>query len=363
MSVRRVLVWVMLLCLVPVCALAAPETPYDPGTVAQPMALSDGALRALEALYPAVRRCEETISLPAQTRYDDASAAMNCLTHNYPELFHLANTWTIAYLQSAPDYAVSVMPGYTMTAADYEARLAQVLRIAQDMVDGTGGAPVDRAEALHDLLCLQVAYDGDETHEIDNTAAGALLSGVSRCEGYAQGLSLLYRLAGIPCGVVIGEAGDGEELSRHAWNIAVIDGLPTLIDATWDDQEESGCVTHWYSGVTTAMMAADHFPDPEFAVPECASLAVNWHARRGLLVSDDAGIYGALRRLARDGEVSIRFADEALFDDFNSCTNDWFDRYNAMADREDAFYGYYSVIYSEAQHCVLLRRVEGEMEP
>lgn len=356
---RRLLAWMLLLLWLPVCALAAPDTPYAPETVVQGMALSDGALQALDVLYPAIRRCEETIALPPNTRYDDANAAMRCLTHNYPELFHLGNSWSVVYPQNAPELATAVMPVYTMSAAAYETRLAQLMEAAQALVSMTSGGTADRAEALHDLLCGATAYDGDEESEADNTAAGALLVGITRCEGYAQGLSLLYRLAGIPCGVVIGEAGTEPENPRHAWNVAVIDGVLTLIDPTWNDQEESGSITHWYYGLTTDMMAADHFPDPDFAVPACTSLAVNWHARRGLLVSDDAGVYGALRRFAREGEVSIRFADEAMYRDFNERTNDWLSDYNATVEPGEAFYGHYWIVFSDEQRCVRLERTEG----
>ena len=186
------------------------------------------------------------------------------------------------------------------------------------------------------------------------------MDGVTRCEGYAQALSLMYRLAGIPCGVVTGETIDEWGLSRHAWNVAAIDGVTTLIDATWNDQD--GGNTHWYYGVTADMMGVDHFPDADVVLPECASLAVNWHTRRGLLVSGAAELMAALKRFARNGEVSIRFTDEGLFRDFAERTNDWLSEYNAAVLPSEAFYGAYGVMISEAQRCVMLRRREEEKE-
>lgn len=357
---RRFLMMATLLVWLPVCALAAPQTPYAPETVLQTATLSEGAAAVLETLYPAVRACQAQIDLPGGTSYDDLNAAMRSLTRDYPELFHLDNTWTIAYRQDRPEYATQVMPGYLATAGAYDALLARLLEVAGQMARGVYGMEADRAEALHDALCDRAMYDGSETEEADNTAVGALLDGVTRCEGYAKGLALLYRLAGIPCGVVTGEAWDETGVSRHAWNVAVIEGQPTLIDATWDDQEDGN--THWYDGLTTWMMAADHAPDPELAVPECTSVTGNWHARRGLLVSDEAGILNALRRFANDGEVSIRFADAAIYADFNDRTNDWFQAYNAQYP-EETFYGRYGVIFSDAQRCVRLAQMEEETLP
>lgn len=355
---RRLLAVLTLLAWLPVCALAAPETPYAAEAVLETVPLSGQAQAALEVLYPAILRCEETVSLPDGTRYDDLNAAMRCLSRSYPELFHLGNTWNVGYFQSAPEYATTVSPTYRVPAPEYEARLARLLGAARALASGVSGTQTERAETLHDLLCELVAYDHREDEDCDNTAYGALAEGMTRCEGYAQALTLLYRLAGIPCGMVSGDTFEGEEIIRHSWNVAVIDGVPTLIDATWNDQD--GGNTHWYYGVTADMMAVDHVPDPEFALPECASLAVNWHARRGLLVSDATELLAAVKRFARNGEVSIRFADAALFRDFHERTNDWFSEYNAAVLPSEAFYGAYGVIVSEAQRCIMLRRKEAD---
>lgn len=355
---RRIGMIVFLLIWLPCCALAAPDTPYAPETVVQTGGLSEGALAALDVLYPAIRACKAQIDLPGGTLYDDACAAMQSLSRDYPELFHLDNAWVIAYRQDNPAYATQVMPGYRMTAEAYDALLTRLLEAAGQMVSGAHGDEADRAEALHDLLCDRAAYDESELGEADNTAVGALLDGVTRCEGYAEGLALLYRLSGIPCGVVTGETGDGTDAARHAWNVAVMKGQPTLIDATWDDQEDGGN-THWYHGLTSEMMAADHTPDPELAVPECVAVTVNWHARQGLLVSDETGIFAVLRRFAQDGEVSARFMDAALYADFYDRPNEWFSAYNAAYPHE-TFYGRYSVIASPDQLCMRLLATEDE---
>lgn len=360
---RRVVAVALVLLMLPVWALAASEMPYAPETVLQAAPLSGGALAAIERLYPAIRRGEEQIELPDGMLYDDVNAAMNCLTRNYPELFHLDTTWVMGYYQDAPVFATMVKPSYTMSPGDYDVLLARLLETARGMIDGASGSQADMAEILHDRLCERTAYDRSETLEADNTAVGALLMGVSRCEGYAQALTLMYRLAGIPCGVVIGDAGTGEDIARHAWNAAVLDGVTTLIDATWDDQEENGCITHWYYGLTAAQMAADHTADPEFDLSAADSMAVNWHARRGLLVSERTGLMAAIRRFAVEGEVSIRFADAALYADFVTRTNDWIDEYNAASAPGEAFYGGYGVICSDEQNCVLLRMMKEDMMP
>lgn len=355
---RRLWVLMMLFVLLPVCALAAPGMPYVPETLMQVAPLSEGARAVVGILYPALLSCQAQIDLPEGTLYTDADAAFQSLTRDYPELFHLETTCAIYYRQDRPEYAIQVQPGYLMTAAEYEGQRMRLVETAGQLVNSVSGTEAERAEALHDLLCERATYDESELLEADNTAVGALVDGVTRCEGYAKALALLYRMAGIPCGVVIGEGIDETGLSRHAWNVAVIEGIPTLIDATWNDRKDGGN-THWYYGLTDWMMAADHRPDSGQNIPACTSVMLNWHARRGLLVSGETGVYAALGRFAREGEVSVRFADAALYADFNARMNAWFQDYNARYP-EEAFYGPYGVIYVDEQLCLRLRALEEE---
>lgn len=337
-------------------AFAAPATPYAPETVVSALPLSEQARALVDALYPAIVRCEEKIELPEGTRYDDVNAAMASLTADYPELIHLARQWQIGYYRDRPEVATSLLVDYTLSADAYAAERARLMSVAKAMVAQTGGGAVDRAEALHDLLCARVTYAASAESGEGHTAADALLMAGARCEGYAQALTLLYRLAGLPCGMVIGDAwDDGGRAESHAWNVAILDGTPTFIDATWDDQPNGD--THWYFGLTGDMMAADHRVRVGDDPPACDDMSVNWHARRGLLIATPAELTGALARFAQEGEVSLRFRDAELYEDFLASQEDWFRRMNA--ERPDAaFYGTYAVACCAAQRCVMLWRKE-----
>lgn len=354
---RRALMALLLLLCVPMAALAVPDTPYAPETVLQTDALSEGALAVMDLVYPAIRDCKEVILFPGKTRYEDVHAAMSCLTRNYPELFHLTGGWLVVFAQNSSEYAAALKPYYGMGAEEYEAWLGLLLETAQEMVDGTGGSQTERAEAMHDALCRRTTYDGSESGQENNSAIGALLVGTTQCEGYAGALALMYRLAGIPCGVVTGRDVDAEEGDPgHAWNVAVIDGKATLIDATWNDQNTYGVITHWYYGLTTEMMAATHVPDPDLVVPQCDSTEANWHSRRSLLARSESALRMALNQFARCGEVSIRFGDEALYYDFDGHMEEWIDEYNAACRPEEAIRGSYRVIFSDDQLCMYLWR-------
>ena len=350
---RRFLSLLLALLLWSPATAARAELPlvYPAQTVVSVVRLTR-AQRALVAyLYEPVLAGKEKIDLPAGTRYDDVGPAMTCLMLDYPEMFHVGNNYTITYWENSPDEAIAVTPTYRMDA-ETAMRLRELLyREALSIIRA------DRtALGLHDALVARVSYGGSET--LRHTAVGALLYGAATCEGYAQALTLLYRMAGIPCGVVTGvgvdNGGNGE---RHAWNIADIAGY-TLIDATWNDQESSGLNTRWYYGLSTRQMAADHTPDATMDVPACSDYA-GWHRSTGRFADDWLDVYCALQTLVRTGEpVNLRIVDDALYQSVAGDTGAMLDAYNSWCSDADAFYGGYAYLTCDAQRCIVLMRTD-----
>lgn len=341
---RRLLL-LLILCLLPLSARAV-TLPYAPDTVLSVLELTDSQHALAESLYTPVFNMAERIELPKGTAYDDVSAAMACLMQDYPELFHLGKDYTIGYYRDTPQFAAWVEPTYRMSAGEAADARAVLYAQAYLIADASAGA-----EALHDTLCSLVAYGGDT--DMRHTAVGALFQGQATCEGYAQALTLLYRMKGIPCGVVTGTATDASGVSeRHSWCIADIGGY-TLIDPTWNDQDGLGLNTHWYYGLSTGQMAADHTPDAGQAIPDCGSQA-NWHAARGYVISTQAEADEAIRRLVQGETVNLRITDAALYHALAEDTFSWLDGYNRRCP-EDAFYGAYSVTKCDTQGCVILQ--------
>lgn len=84
--------------------------------------------------------------------------------------------------------------------------------------------------AIYEYIINNVDYAYDSPDKARFTAYGALRSGKAVCQGYTH---LFYRLArecGIPCRMIMGVTAEG----NHAWNIAAVDGVYYLFDATWD---------------------------------------------------------------------------------------------------------------------------------
>ena len=203
---------------------------YPAETVISVIRLTEVQRSLAEYLYRPVLAGETKITLPEGTRYDDVGPALQSLMLDYPELFHLGHTYTITYWQNEPDVAIAVSPAYRMDARTADALRQQLYGSVLTLVQADG-----TAVGLHDALVERVTYGG--TDDMRHTAVGALLYGTATCEGYAQALSLLYRMAGIPCGVVTGSAFSGlsRQWESHAWNVMNLGGF-SLIDATWRAQ-------------------------------------------------------------------------------------------------------------------------------
>ncbi len=338
---RKILALLALLCcLIPAARSDLPDDlplPYPAETVISVVSLTDLQRSLVHDLYTPIFNGEEKILLPQGTRYEDVAPAMHCLMQDYPELFHLNSDYTIGYYQHQPELAAYIEPQYRCSREEAAALRAELYLQAYLLA-----AQHPDAESLHDALCSRVTYTDDTL--LCATAAGALLEGAALCEGYAQALSLVYRMARIPCGVVTGTATDAAgESSRHAWSIANIDGC-ALIDATWNDQDALDLNTHWYYGLSTGQMAADHTPDADQLLPECGEQA-NWHIRHGCLISSLEELEAAFVSLVDEGVINLRFADRELYD---------------AADLfiQTVLEGAYRIIRSDAQLCILLQAAE-----
>ena len=346
---RKVIALIAAVCLAFALSAAAEEAPYAPATVISVLNLTEGQQSLADWLYSPVFLGENPIALPENTHYDDVAPALNALTQNHPELFHLGTEYRISYYTNAPEIATQVELTYRVSPEE-AARLRAQLYIRAGLMIAENQDPL----ALHDALCNSVTYGGDT--ELRHTAAGALLEGEATCEGYAQALTLLYRMAGVPCGIIVGDATDSNgQTERHAWNIADIDGY-SLIDATWNDQDRLGLNTHWYYGLSTGYMAADHTPDPELRVPICSGEA-NWHDRNGYIVSWAEQADKAIRRLVAGETVNLRAGDRTMYTALTDDLPTWLEHYN-QRNPDAPFYGAYSMTVSDAQMCLILQRVE-----
>ena len=90
----------LMMCFVSAAAL---EKPYPADTVLTVLPLTETQQTLADMLYDAVFAHQARIELPLGTRYDDASAALQHLMLDYPELFHLGHNYTLGYYRDQPE--------------------------------------------------------------------------------------------------------------------------------------------------------------------------------------------------------------------------------------------------------------------
>ena len=102
---------------------------------------------------------------------------------------------------------------------------------------------VEKALVVHDHLVRTITYSKKLGTHIPHDIEGGILEKQCVCEGYALAYKYYMNRLGVPCKVVSGTAG-GES---HAWNQIEIDGKWYMVDATWDDPNDSDhTVKHQY---------------------------------------------------------------------------------------------------------------------
>lgn len=259
--------------------------------------------------------------------------------NDYPELFSLADTYKIVYERSDPDTAQRLKPSYRCTLEEAELLRDQLLATAQNWTQESKDPLV-----LHDRLVQNTTYNNESLWCA--TAVGALLEGQANCQGYAQAINLLYRMADIPSGLVTGLATDWQgQTLRHAWNLVEDDGL-WLLDATWNDQGSVN--THWYYGLSEAEMAVDH--QAETTMPETVT-GRSYHDRFGLTAATEAELTPFLRLLEQGETINLHLSDSL----YSACRTDFaavLTHYNESAKAEERFVGSYYLVVSDTRCCI-----------
>jgi len=151
-------------------------------------------------------------------------------------------------------------------------REQQALSAAERMAaECTRSTPAETALAIHDALCALITYTNDESTDEDDCCIGALLDGRANCDGYADAMLLVGRLAGLNVRYQHGDSlngGMGSYFSTHMWNLIELDGSWRMIDVTWDDTESESFRTWFNIGEDRA--SCSHIWSKEMTVPMLA---------------------------------------------------------------------------------------------
>lgn len=129
-------------------------------------------------------------------------------------------------------------------------------RIAERMPDDF--STHDKYRYLASVISLITFYDYDTTGGWQvGTAYGALVSGLSICQGYSRAFLYLCQKANLWCQIVSGLGGGN---MTHAWNLVKLDSGTYHIDITWSDELGMPTTPEWdqYFMLTQDQILLDH---------------------------------------------------------------------------------------------------------
>lgn len=160
---------------------------------------------------------------------------------------------------------------------DYAADYLAIREEVDSFVKGLHGTTSEKVLQINDYIADRVYYDyayaEDYQTQIDangwrvvdpenmpvelaHSAYAAIVERVAVCDGYALAFAAMCQEAGIPCYVLMGDAGAGTgEVRKHAWNIVQLeDGNWYEVDTTWNDSRGD----HTYFCLPSSEMEKNH---------------------------------------------------------------------------------------------------------
>ncbi|MEG6613014.1 WG repeat-containing protein [Pseudoclostridium thermosuccinogenes] len=116
--------------------------------------------------------------------------------------------------------------------AEYEYAVNEAKKILKKLINDSM-SEYEKVYAIHKYVTDTVRYDVndyDSTPRVSYSAYGAIKYHYAVCEGFAELMDIMLKLAGIETMIVVGHASD----TPHAWNLVKISGNYYHLDATWD---------------------------------------------------------------------------------------------------------------------------------
>lgn len=248
-------------------------------------------IKIYDALVSGVRNFDKkiTVSINFDLSIDDAQEFVDVITGSVtqaiigdnPELFWFGkydSRYHILYgdeigcvcnsekkvksLAFTPQYGVGQTVAAEMTE-DMENAANSFIKQA-NITDGM--TDYDKALALHDVICANLAYDDSQSREWIHTVYGAFVNKYAVCDGYSKAYQYLLNKSGIDSHIATG-AGNG---GSHAWNLVKLGDKWYYTDVTWDDQPYLDFYYEYFNLTEEQLTAKDHeINKTDYPLPIC----------------------------------------------------------------------------------------------
>ncbi|MCL2071905.1 MAG: hypothetical protein FWH07_06710 [Oscillospiraceae bacterium] len=218
----------------------------------------------------------------------------------------------ISYRNSGGVLDANILPDYEMfmkviiahetnDTTELTSEEMQVYNKAKQIIQSVSGTVFDKVYSIHTYLADNIVYD--HNHEYNKNAFnvyGALIDGVTVCQGYAHAFQMLAHMAGVESLIVTGVA-DGD---NHAWNLVNYGKSKRTpewyhIDVTWNDQDEVS--SRRYFNISDSILSVSHAWNPEF-YPNADGVKYNYFRYKGIIAASPANLESIFASLYQTGE-------------------------------------------------------------
>jgi hypothetical protein len=210
---------------------------------------------------------------------------------------------------------------YKLPPSRVKEEVAASLAAAKSIAERAKAKATDaeRHLLIHDELAQGAVYDqslfekGVALAE-SYTPYGALVAGLSVCDGFSKAYLLVAQLAGLECRFIKGQANGGP----HSWNLVKVAGKWYHVDVTFDLCDQPYGWSRGHFMVDDAIVARAHSWNKAL-YPACVDATADYYTARGQTLPDLAAVGPYLKKIAAKGpgryEFRVRKINPETFND------------------------------------------------
>lgn len=293
----------------------------------------EALLFAYDNLVAGIDACAKEIEISNdkyQLTMDEFLLALESVRRDHTEQFWLSTAYS--YNRDSKGNIVNMLPQYLMTGAALDAAKVAFNQAIEKMVANVTPemSEYEKEKVLHDLLAVQVTYASSTNA---HNAYGALVEGVSVCEGYAEALQCLLQRVGMQSIQVYGTS-RGE---NHAWNMVRVDGKYYLTDLTWNDQDTNLLYAYfnqnheifnedhdqWRVGTQITKQGPVELECEVFDLPVCTATEANYFTKTdaNLIINNNYTV-ASIAQLLKKNNMSVSVFVKSDLDAFDAWFNE-----------------------------------------
>ncbi|MCR5674489.1 MAG: hypothetical protein K6G16_02145 [Lachnospiraceae bacterium] len=288
--------------------------------------LDDAGKRLYAEVYHIIKERGEKIRISSLDD-DKVDQAFQYVMADHPEIFYADGYTYTRYTIDDELFKLGFTARYVYDQAETDRRAAAIEKVVDRIVAGAPKSTdqYDLAKYVYDYILAHTEYEigADDNQNI----CSVFLSGKSVCQGYAKATQLLLNRLGVETTLVTGTVSAGDRMnSRHAWNLANVNGRNYYLDTTWGDSsfqqaaaEETLLQRTNYDYLldTTADLADTHVLDDLVEMPVCKNLEDNYYVRDGAYFTgvDEEQLRALFDKGYREKRsyVTVKCADETAY--------------------------------------------------